>query len=86
MHMQHSDMNEEMRVEAMELCVTACEKHSASNEVQNHSNNIIVTYETNTIRLICMDIRLCMKRLCSFYILPQPILNLYMELFRSIQE
>ena len=26
-------MNEEMRVEAMELCVTACEKHSASNEV-----------------------------------------------------
>ena len=26
-------MNEEMRVEAMELCVTACEKHAASNEV-----------------------------------------------------
>jgi len=25
-------MNEEMRVEAMELCVTACEKHSSSNE------------------------------------------------------
>ena len=31
--MQYSDMNEEMRVEAMELCVTACEKHSSSNEV-----------------------------------------------------
>ncbi|XP_003386873.1 PREDICTED: dynein light chain 4, axonemal-like [Amphimedon queenslandica] len=27
-----SDMNEEMRVEAMELCVTACEKHASSNE------------------------------------------------------
>ena len=43
MHMQHSDMNEEMRVEAMELCVTACEKHSASNEVQNHSNYVIMS-------------------------------------------
>ena len=31
--LQHSDMNEEMRVEAMELCVTACEKHGSSNEV-----------------------------------------------------
>lgn len=29
---QFSDMNEEMRVEAMELCVTACEKHSTNNE------------------------------------------------------
>ncbi|KAL5473518.1 hypothetical protein EMCRGX_G028009 [Ephydatia muelleri] len=29
---KYSDMNEEMRVEAMELCVTACEKHSSSNE------------------------------------------------------
>lgn len=28
-------MNEEMRVEAMELCVTACEKHSSSNEVSS---------------------------------------------------
>lgn len=26
-------MNEEMRVEAMELCVTACEKFSTNNEV-----------------------------------------------------
>lgn len=26
-------MNEEMRLEAMELCVTACEKHASSNEV-----------------------------------------------------
>ena len=32
--LQYSDMNEEMRVEAMELCVTACEKHSSSNEVR----------------------------------------------------
>ncbi len=31
-------MNEEMRVEAMELCVTACEKHASSNEVS--SNNV----------------------------------------------
>ena len=31
--LQNSDMNEEMRVEAMELCVTACEKHSSNNEV-----------------------------------------------------
>ena len=27
-------MNEEMRVEAMELCVTACEKFAANNEVK----------------------------------------------------
>jgi len=26
-------MNEEMRVEAMELCVTACEKFASNNEV-----------------------------------------------------
>ena len=31
--LQYSDMNEEMRVETMELCVTACEKFSANNEV-----------------------------------------------------
>ena len=31
--LQHSDMNEEMRTEAMELCVTACEKFSNNNEV-----------------------------------------------------
>ena len=31
--MQHSDMNEEMKIEAMELCVTACEKHGSNNEV-----------------------------------------------------
>ena len=30
---QYSDMNEEMRMEAMELCVTACEKHGSNNEV-----------------------------------------------------
>jgi dynein light chain 4 len=29
---RYSDMNEEMRLEAMELCVTACEKHASSNE------------------------------------------------------
>nr|KAF6452162.1 dynein axonemal light chain 4 [Molossus molossus] len=28
----HSDMPEEMRVETMELCVTACEKFSNNNE------------------------------------------------------
>lgn len=26
-------MNEEMKIEAMELCVTACEKHGSNNEV-----------------------------------------------------
>ncbi|PNJ49690.1 DNAL4 isoform 3 [Pongo abelii] len=30
---RHSDMPEEMRVETMELCVTACEKFSNNNEV-----------------------------------------------------
>lgn len=30
---QNSDMNEEMRTEAMELCVTACEKFASNNEV-----------------------------------------------------
>ncbi|KAG8126735.1 putative Dynein light chain protein [Naja naja] len=29
---RHSDMPEEMRVEAMELCVTACEKYATNNE------------------------------------------------------
>jgi len=29
---RHSDMNEEMRTEAMELCVTACEKFASNNE------------------------------------------------------
>jgi dynein light chain 4 len=29
---RHSDMPEELRVEAMELCVTACEKFSSNNE------------------------------------------------------
>ncbi|KAL5253771.1 dynein axonemal light chain 4-like [Bolinopsis microptera] len=29
---RHSDMAEEMRTEAMELCVTACEKFASSNE------------------------------------------------------
>ncbi|XP_057311530.1 dynein axonemal light chain 4-like [Hydractinia symbiolongicarpus] len=29
---RYSDMNEEMRVEAMELCVTACEKFATNNE------------------------------------------------------
>src|SRR4029434_1568475 len=30
---QHTDMPEEMRVETMELCVTACEKFATNNEV-----------------------------------------------------
>ncbi|XP_061080483.1 dynein, axonemal, light chain 4a isoform X1 [Conger conger] len=29
---RHTDMPEEMRVEAMELCVTACEKFTTNNE------------------------------------------------------
>lgn len=33
--LQHSDMNDEMRTEAMELCVTACEKFSTNNEVSH---------------------------------------------------
>lgn len=36
---QHSDMPEEMRVETMELCVTACEKHATNNEVPATSQN-----------------------------------------------
>lgn len=28
-------MSEDMRTECMELCVTACEKHAANNEVGN---------------------------------------------------
>ena len=38
---QHSDMNEEMRTEAMELCVTACEKFSTNNEVSIHPSSLI---------------------------------------------
>uniref|UniRef100_A0A3Q2GYW3 Dynein axonemal light chain 4 n=1 Tax=Equus caballus TaxID=9796 RepID=A0A3Q2GYW3_HORSE len=33
---RHSDMPEEMRVETMELCVTACEKFSNNNEMHRH--------------------------------------------------
>lgn len=33
---QHTDMPEEMRVETMELCVTACEKFATNNEVRLH--------------------------------------------------
>ena len=32
--LQHSDMNDEMKTEAMELCVTACEKFASNNEVR----------------------------------------------------
>lgn len=32
-------MPEEMRVEAMELCVTACEKYATNNEVLDKSQN-----------------------------------------------
>lgn len=35
---QHTDMPEEMRVETMELCVTACEKFASNNEVRSHSH------------------------------------------------
>ena len=38
---QQSDMPEEMRAEVMELCVTACEKYSANNEVRQHLCNIL---------------------------------------------
>ncbi|RTG87343.1 dynein light chain 4, axonemal [Schistosoma bovis] len=31
--LKHSDMNEDMQTEVMELCVTACEKFSTDNEV-----------------------------------------------------
>ena len=31
--LKHTDMPEEMRVETMELCVTACEKFATNNEV-----------------------------------------------------
>ena len=34
-------MNEEMRIEAMELCVTACEKHANSNEVSMYCTIVI---------------------------------------------
>lgn len=48
-------MNEEMRVEAMELCVTACEKHSSSNEVSSlffsPNNNPALTFPSHTEEL-----------------------------------
>lgn len=40
---QYSDMNEELRNEAIEFCVTACEKFSTNNEV----------------RIFIFDLRLC---------------------------
>lgn len=43
---QHTDMSEEMRVETMELCVTACEKFATNNEVRPHC---VFTY------LLCLE-------------------------------
>lgn len=36
--LQQSDMIEEIKGEAIELAVTACEKHAANNEVCNNNN------------------------------------------------
>ncbi|XP_034063167.1 dynein light chain 4, axonemal isoform X2 [Gymnodraco acuticeps] len=44
---RHTDMPEEMRVETMELCVTACEKFATNNEVSVSS----VTSFNHTLRL-----------------------------------
>ena len=50
-------MNEEMRVEAMELCVTACEKHASSNEViasliELYGNQCTINKKPLSIKLI----------------------------------
>lgn len=36
-------MNEELKAEAVELVVTACEKHAGNNEVHNKFNKFILT-------------------------------------------
>ena len=53
-------MNEEMRVEAMELCVTACEKHSSSNEVYSiiilpglELITIVIIIDCNRLHFLC---------------------------------
>ncbi|XP_056122589.1 dynein, axonemal, light chain 4a isoform X1 [Rhinichthys klamathensis goyatoka] len=38
---RHTDMAEEMRVETMELCVTACEKFASNNEVSRNAAKMI---------------------------------------------
>lgn len=43
---QHTDMPEEMRVEAMELCVTACEKYATNNEVATTSKEVVLSDST----------------------------------------
>lgn len=42
-------MNEEMRIEAMELCVTACEKHANSNEVSVYYTFVINLWVYKTV-------------------------------------
>uniref|UniRef100_A0AAQ4PEM9 Dynein light chain n=1 Tax=Gasterosteus aculeatus aculeatus TaxID=481459 RepID=A0AAQ4PEM9_GASAC len=50
---QHTDMPEEMRVETMELCVTACEKFATNNEVR-----VRCLLRGRGRRCLCDDVRL----------------------------
>ena len=36
-------MNDEMKTEAMELCVTACEKFASNNEVRSQVQHTIIS-------------------------------------------
>ena len=44
-------MNDEMKTEAMELCVTACEKFSANNEVNVTSNMQSITLKCREMKV-----------------------------------
>lgn len=43
-------MPEEMRVETMELCVTACEKFVTNNEVSQVYASVLWCYEVQAVR------------------------------------
>lgn len=58
-------MNEEMRTEAMELCVTACEKFSANNEVYNVTNILIHLIHKLIYLLFVMLVTLMLVRICD---------------------
>ena len=61
-------MNEEMRVEAMELCVTACEKHPSSNEVTAiYMYMIVVGYCVHIMDDTCILVRTDTYRFLLFH-------------------
>lgn len=59
LYSQHTDMSEEMRVETMELCVTACEKFATNNEVRPH--DVLSCYAYSFFQLLVVSCQFLCK-------------------------